>query len=167
MGKAMWILILQLFHLSIPRRSKAAQPSVAQLSGRLHSCWGLSESLPVAGQKPQAGGADLVVEDHQLQSLSLAVVYSVACQVEDPPLTVGLGHVVSGQNDGDIHEILFWKAQRQTQVSARVLGWMQVAALRRSLLVSHRPKVNRTNGHTDHAIRNTTSPKVWQCLFFS
>ena len=66
-------------------------------------------SLPVAGQEPQAGGADLVVEDHQLQGLRFLVVDSVPSQVENPPLTVRVSHIVSGQNDGDVHEIIFWR----------------------------------------------------------
>lgn len=39
----------------------------------------------------------------------MLVVDSIPSQVENPPLTVGFSCIVSGQNNGDVHEIIFWR----------------------------------------------------------
>lgn len=71
------------------------------------NCEVFSESLPITSQEPQTWGTDFVIEDHQFQGLRVWIVYSVSSQVENPPLTVKFSCIVSGQNDGNIHEIIF------------------------------------------------------------
>jgi hypothetical protein len=51
------------------------------------------------------------------------VEYPTSGQVENPPLTIGLCDIVSEQNDGDIHEIIFWKGRKtKNEGSMRVSG---------------------------------------------
>lgn len=75
-------------------------------------------SLPIASQEAQTRGADFVIEDNQLQGLGPLIVYPVSGQVENPPLTVGFSDIVSEQNDGDIHEITFWKRRKNKMKAA-------------------------------------------------
>lgn len=71
------------------RKIKDVRPQLGVVQkGPCHDHRLQNGSLPIAGQEPQAGGADLVVEDHQLQGLRFLVVDSVPSQVENPPLTV-------------------------------------------------------------------------------
>lgn len=42
----------------------------------------------------------------------MLIIYSISSQIENPPLTVRFSCIVSGQNDGDIHEIIFWKRSK-------------------------------------------------------
>lgn len=77
-----------------------------------HNYQSLRGSLPIASQEAQTRGADFVIEDHQLQRLGPLIVYPISGQVENPPLTVGFGDIVSEQNDGDVHEVVFWRRRK-------------------------------------------------------
>lgn len=76
------------------------------------NCSLLNEFLPIASQETKTRGANFVVEDHQLQGLSMVIVHSTSSQVENPPFTVRFSCVVSEQNNGDVLKIIFWKRKK-------------------------------------------------------